>query len=144
MFASPAVVARFPGARPRGSGSAGDGLSAPGHAPGAVTAPWAPATLWWGENPLSCPFLHPPGAATVSSGGSKLWCPGMRGSNQKAKAVSREDASRWCSSPCCLTLQLVRVITESYHLGGAACFICPLAWSVELFTPHDLEDGVNW
>lgn len=61
----------------------------------------------------------------------------------KAKAASREDASRWCSSPCCLTLQLVKVITESYHLVWRSSLL-PLSPSVELFTPHDLEEGINW
>lgn len=74
MFTSLTMVVRFLCAQPQGSGSVGDGMSAPGHAPGAVTDPWAPTTLHCGENPLSCPFLHSLRAATLhGSVGKDPW-----------------------------------------------------------------------
>lgn len=59
------------------------------------------------------------------------------------QAVSREDASRWCSSPHCLTLRVVKVIAESYLVLRITLLPLPSAL-VELFKAHYLEDGVNW
>lgn len=39
---------------------------------------------------------------------------------------------------------LSRLLLKAIVSGGAACILCPLVWSVELCTPYDLEDEVNW
>lgn len=54
------------------------------------------------------------------------------------QAVSREDASRWCSSPCCLALRFAKVRTRSYHL---------VLRSILLVLPSSLELGalyITW
>ena len=88
------------------------------------------------ESHTPSPSCIPPGYAAMShapqgSGGEDPWppCPlgtiswGAQGCVGATKtcsalmqAVSREDASRGCSSPCCLALRFAKVITESYHL----------------------------
>lgn len=98
------------------------------------------------------PSRIPPGDAAMShapqgSGGKDPWLPcplGVRscGAQERVgaaktcgapmQAVSREDASRWCSSPRCLALWFAKVITESYHLVRESALL-PL--------PSGLESG---
>lgn len=92
------------------------------------------STRKWGQGSL----------ATVSSGCNKLWCPGMRGSNQKQKQPAERMPADGAPAHAASLFSLSRLLLKVIILfGGAACFLCPLVWSVELFTPHDLEHGVN-
>lgn len=121
--------------------------------PPLLQPPRAPATLWWRRKPTLLPLLaSPPGDATMShapqaSGGKDPWppCPlGVMscGAQERVgaaktcgapmQAVSREDASRWCSSPRCLALWFAKVITEIYHLVWESALL-PL--------PSGLESG---
>lgn len=102
-----------------------------------LAAPWAPATVGGGVSPYSFPFPHAHvsgwgSLATVSPLRIPIYC-GTQGSVGATKmfsilmqAVSREDASRWCSSPRCLTQGCEGLLLEVTLFWGSPCFLCPL------------------
>lgn len=131
----------------------------------ALAASRTPATLWWRRKPTLLPLpASPPGmppcpthrrevgaripghrvpwewGALVPRNEWEQPKPAVPRCKQSAERMPADGAPAHAASLFGLQRLLLKVIIL---FGRAPCFLCPLVWRVELFTPGDLEDGVN-